>query len=328
MQSLDTGNNKMNIRYFLWCVMTSAWVGICACSAHSASGAYVAQGAGFVEMLQITAKPDGNLEGTLTHAELKANGALSQDNAALSGAVDGHAITLVVKSPLPFLQSSSLSGTIDGGIITLTLPSGVVRYSASNAQAYQTAMEQTKAQGASIRQQQQAKEAEAAQQRHIAEENSAVDALNNRLTSYASGVQGPRNAQLFEELRSTHEKALAKARDGLKIQQKYPRGSVNANQVAIQIGQIEIGMRGYDIRWENVPPQGRRHLQELDTAIAKSPCSASAQLSNCASQPEAIKAYQAAKPSVERRLTEIDAILKADRATMAGIVTQANDYAR
>ena len=152
------------------------------CSAHSASGAYLNRGQSFAELLQITAKADGSLEGTLTHAELKADGTLSQDNSPLAGVVDGHSITLVLKAPLPFLPSSNLSGTLDSGAITLTLPNGEARYVESDAKAYQVALQQLKAQSVAIQQQQHGKEVEAARQRQIDDENAAVGALNKRLT--------------------------------------------------------------------------------------------------------------------------------------------------
>jgi hypothetical protein len=325
--SADALGRGMGVWRAALCVAAMAWAG--ACSAHSASGAYLNQGRGFVELLQITVKADGSFEGTLTHAVLKTNGSLSQDNTPLTGVVDGHSITVVLKAPLPFLSSSSLSGTLDGGAIALTLPKGMARYTESNPAAYQAALQQMSVQGAAIQKQQQAEAAEATRQRQINDENAAVAMLNKRLADYAAMVQAPRNARLLDSFHTTHKSALAKARHALEAQQKYPRHSVQASQVSVAISQIEVNLQVYDTSWGNLPEQGRSHLRELDAAIARSPCNRpGTQLSSCMAQPEAIRMYQAVKPMVERRSADIEATLKADDAAMAAIVKQADDYAR
>lgn len=303
----------MNIlRIILFVVAATAFAS--SSSARSVSGAYLNRGRDFVELLQITAKADGSLEGTLTHATLKNDGSLSQENSPIEGATDGRSITVVLKRG----SALSMSGTFDDGVIALTLPDGVARYVESDPMAYQAAVQQMRVRGAAIQ-----------LQRHIDEENKAVAALNKRLTDYAAMVQAPRNEELRKNFHATHAGALVKARRALEIEQRYPRNSVQASQVSVDISQINVNLQAYDNQWRAVPEQGRSHLKDLDMAIASSLCKhPDAPLSNCSAQPAAIQLYQTAKPIVEERIAEIESTIRADQATMAAIVQQAEDYTR
>ena len=138
---------------FMWCIAAIAWAG--SSVANPVSGAYLNQGKGFVELLQITARSDGSLEGTLTRNALQVDGSLSQKSTPLTGVVDGHAITIMVK---PILQPTSLSGTFNGeasgkGVIALALPDKVVRYTESNLDEYQSALLSLKKSSEAIRKQ-------------------------------------------------------------------------------------------------------------------------------------------------------------------------------
>jgi len=307
----------MNVlRVMLFIMLALTWVSDC--SARSVSGAYLNKGQDFVELLQVTAKPEGGLTGTLTHTALNSDGSLSQDNTPLDGAVDGHAITVVLKAPLSFLVSKNLSGTVDDGAITLTLPNGVVRYVASDLGTYQLVVAFLHDRGAAIQ-----------QQRRLDKENEAVADLNKRLIDYATRNQSSRADQLLKDFHSSHERALAKARRGLDVQQRYPRNSLQASQIAVDISQIEVRLQTYDTQWELVPDQAHAHLRDMDLAIAQSLCNHSgAALSHCAEQLDAIRSYQAVKPIVERGVADIKATLDADHAAMDAIVRRANAYVR
>lgn len=283
-------------------------------SARSVSGVYLNRGRDFVELLQITAKADGSFEGTLTHAMLKNDGSLSQENAPIEGAVDGRSITVVLKRG----SALSMSGTFDSSVIALTAPNGVARYVASDPMAYQAVVQQMRVRGAAIQ-----------RQRHIDEENKAVAALNKKLTDYASMVQAPRNEELRKTFHAIHESALAKARHALEVEQRYPRNSVQASQVSVDISQINISLQTYDNQWRAVPEQGRSHLKDFDIAIASSLCKhPDALLSNCSAQSAAIQLYQTAKPIVEQRISDIESTIRADQARMAVIVKRAEDYTK
>jgi hypothetical protein len=62
------------------------------CSAHGASGTYIARGQGFVEMLQITQAQDGQLLGSLASTALNPDGSITQGAANIAGVADGHAV--------------------------------------------------------------------------------------------------------------------------------------------------------------------------------------------------------------------------------------------
>jgi len=306
----------MNLKFVALIVAVLTWAN--PCYAHSVSGAYINQGGNFVELLQITAKDDGSLEGTLTRANLASDGSLSQSNAPLAGVVDGTSITVTLKGPLSFLTSSSLSGTVNRGAIALTLPDGVARYVMSEPSTYQAAIRRMKADGKNIK-----------WEKHIADQNEAAAVLNKQLSEYVARISDPINAQRLHEFHATHEAALAKAKRGLHAQRAYPRNSVTASQISVSVSQIAISLETYDIGWERAVLGGRTHLQELDAAVAGSVCSRpDAPLSSCDAQPASIEAYRAVKPMVERNLTDIESTLKTDRITMDAIVKQANDYAR
>lgn len=70
------------------------------CGDHSVSGAYISQTGNQASLLQITETPDHHLTGTLRHAALKNDGTVSFDSTNISGAVDGHNITMTVLAPL------------------------------------------------------------------------------------------------------------------------------------------------------------------------------------------------------------------------------------
>src|SRR2546423_5964473 len=213
----------MNIRWIEW---GGALLLLAGCS-HTISGAYVAHGQGFVEMIQITQTSNGQLLGTLSYTGLKANGSLDQNTTALTGAADGHSLTMVAKSPIPLFPSLALSGTIDHGVITLTNPSGTAQYTAGSADDYQSAVRQLSVQGAAIQHQQ-----------HLADTNAAVLDLNKRLVAYATMVQSPQATKEDKAFHAAHSNALAKAQRGWTMEQRYPRGSLQANEVYLAINDV------------------------------------------------------------------------------------------
>jgi len=287
------------------------------CSAQGISGVYIARDQDAVGMLQITQAQDGQLLGSLITTTLKGNGAITQDTINISGVADGHSLTLVAKSPIPLFPGFNLSGTIDGRTITLSASNGSERFTESSPDDYQAAVHQLRTEGAAIQ-----------QQRHIADVNAAVADLNKRLTDYAAMIQSPKNEQQIAAFHTAHAKTLERLRHGLEIEQKYPKGSFQAGQVAFAIGQIEFQLQAYDNPWDDVPARGRIHIEQFDTAIAHSLCRTNEDLTNCSQQPAAVRAYQAARPLVLRRCDDIEVTLKNDAASIKAIVAQANDYAR
>ena len=73
---------------------------------------------------------------------------------------------------------------------------------------------------------------------------------------------------------------------------------------------------------------GRDHLKQYDQEIAKSLCQHKPDpgLTYCFEQDSAVQAYNAARPVVLKRIEDLEATLSADKATMKGIVDDAQAY--
>jgi len=90
------------------------------CFDRSVSGMYVAKGVSDADLMQLTQSPDGKLVGSLQHVSLKTNGSLETDQFNVSGAVDGHNLTLTVaKLGLPFAQN--ISGAVSASGLDLSV---------------------------------------------------------------------------------------------------------------------------------------------------------------------------------------------------------------
>ena len=308
---------------------TAALVGLLAGCSHTVSGAYVAHGTGFVEMLQLTQSPNGAILGTLSHTQIKPNGTLDRNTFNITGAADGSSITLVAHIPIPLVPNANMSGTVSGHGITLNLPTGSAEtFTASTAEDYQAAVQHLSDQAQAIRQKLQAQTAQAEQVRHSADLDSQVDSLNRRLTNYAVMVQSAKAQQQIAAFHHAHEQLLAKARKDLDIEHTYRRGSYAASQGDFAISQLQFQLSSVNFNWMDMPSTGRAHLKEFDAAIAQSPCSAQPDLSHCAAQPAAVRAYQTARTVVAKRCDDVEATMKNDDAAMKSLVEQAEQYTR
>jgi hypothetical protein len=305
----------------------------CSLPPHTISGAYMARGQQFAELLQITQSPDGQLLGTLNHVALKPDGSAEQFTLNISGTTDGHALTLVGKANEPFAVPTNMSGTIDGGAITVTQPNGMERFVLSTPEAYQTDIQQLGEEGKTIQQsnaqqqqmaqeQQQMVEAENARQEAINNANQRVSGLANALNNYAAMIQAKHDLAPFH---GSHEKILAAARHDLEIEQSYPRGSVQRGQVDVRINQLGVQLTQFDIPWGQLMERGHTHLSQFDAAIAQSPChNGQDQLSACGQQREAEKNYQAAKTILVSELSDVETSLKQDTDEMNRITKEAD----
>jgi len=304
-----------------------------AACAHSVSGAYVAQGQKFVELLQLTEGKDGQLLGTLNHTLLKPNGTIEQFTLNISGTTDGHSITLVGKANEPFAIPNNMSGTVDMSGITVLQPNGMERFIPSSVNAYQAVAQQLSQQAGVMQkqnaeQQQMAQEqkqivdAENARQAAITNANQRVISLTDALNNYAAMIQAKHDLAPFH---SAHERILAAAQHDLEIEQSSPRGSVQRGQVDVRINQLGVQLTQFDIPWRQVLERGHTHLSQFDAAIAKSPChNGQDQLRACGQQRQAEKNYQAAKAILVRELSDVETSLKQDADEMSRITKQAD----
>ena len=317
----------MNFRSVVLCI------GILSCTGSSwsnttASGAYLSKGQGFAELLQITQTSDGRLIGTLSHAALKADGTIEQSRDGLTGAVDGHSITLVTNAPLSL--GTSMSGTIEGNVITLVFPSGTGRFSLAQPSDYQAAVQLLTSEGIRVQQRLSDAQAQAQRAKLIRDQNAGVADLNRRLNEYAARVTAPAATDQQKAFHATHERALARARQLWEKEQTFPRGSLQAGQVDLAIEQVSIRLDTFNLPWENTLDTGRDHIKQHDEEIASSLCRHKSDpgLTNCFEQDAAVQAYQAARPVVLKRIDDLEATLSADKLTMKGIAEQADAYSK
>ena len=92
------------------------------CNASRISGTYVSHGPNFAEMLQLTQTDNGQISGVLSSAELKADGSISSEQSAVTGADDADQLTLTIRSGLlSFLSGTSIAGTVKGSSIELQI---------------------------------------------------------------------------------------------------------------------------------------------------------------------------------------------------------------
>lgn len=295
------------------------------CSAHGASGTYIARGQSFVEMLQITQARDGQLLGSLSSTKLKPNGSITQDTSNISGVVDGHALTLVVKSPIPLIPSFNLPGAIEGEVITVTNPNGQERFTAGSPRDYQAAVQQLQIQG-------RIQAAEVERRKNLEQINAEIADLNKRLTDYAAMIQNPRNEQLLAAFHGDHAKVMAQTKDDWATEQTYSKGSVDADHTAADISHDIANLSAVNADWVGIPARAHAHIQQFDRAIEQSICRHATPVPKewtpCAEQPAAIQAYQAARAVVLRRSDDIEATIATDNATVKALWRQAYAYAK
>lgn len=308
---------------------------VAGCSPHTVSGAYVAQGPQFVELLQITQSPDGQLLGTLNHFDIKPDGSSERFTLNISGNTDGHALTLIGKANEAFAVPTNMSGTAEHGVITVTQPNGIERFALSSPEAYQTAIQRLGEEGNAIQQanaqqqqldqeKQQEIAAENAKQAAINNANQRVQDLANALNKYASMVQEHHDLSPFH---NGHDKVMTAARHDLNIQKNYPKGSVQASQVAVRISQLSVQLTQFDIPWGQYLDRGHTHIGQFDAAISASPCHAGQeQLSACVQELDAEKNYQAAKSIVLREMDDVGSTIKQDTDEMNQIDHEASAY--
>lgn len=195
---------------------------IAGCS-QSLSGAYIARGQQFSELLQITQSHEGQLLGTLTHIAVKPDGSIERITANISGVTDGHSITLIAKANEPLSTTANMSGTVDGSMISITQPNGVENFVKADAKEYQDdaqklvklAADVREHRANALRQQQMTDQQIArqeAEQHRIAQENTYAAALSDALNQYAQKIQAHQDLTPFHQ---AHAKILAAAQHDL-----------------------------------------------------------------------------------------------------------------
>jgi hypothetical protein len=236
-----------------WIAAFCATLMAAGCSARGTSGTYICRGQGFVEMLQITQAHDGQLLGSLASTALNSDGSITQGTTNIAGVADGHAVTLVAKSPIPLFPGLNMPGTIESGVITITNLIGQERFSSGSPGDYQAAVQQLQAQGSAIQ-----------ERKRLADEDASVATLNKKLTDYAAMVQSAQATQQVATFHAAHVKALERARHGWEMEQRHPKGSLQSSQIYVAINQISLDLSTYDLNWQPMPDQGRSHLDAFD----------------------------------------------------------------
>lgn len=330
-----------NIRRGACCVVVA--VLLYGCAPHTISGAYIAHGQQFAELLQVTQSQDGQLLGTLNHTAVQPNGTIEQFALSISGTTDGHSLTLIGKVNEPLAIPTNMSGTIEGDVITITQPNGMEQFAKTNAADYQADIQRLNAQAVTIhqqvvdqqRQQQaagQTKAMEDAKLQQISDINEAAGNLVDELNAYVTKIQTHRDlaSQELGKFHAAHAKALAQAQHGWEIEQRYPKGSVQASQMYLAINQISLDLSTFDLPWQQFVDTAHTHVQQFDGAIFKSPCHQQGPelvLSNClTNEPAAIAAYKTARTMVVDNASDVSNTMGNDDTTMKSLVDQAQAY--
>lgn len=126
-----------------------------ACGASRISGTYVAHGAKFVQMLQLTQTDNGQISGVFSSVSLSGSGQISSDQSSITGEIDADQLTLNPASSLAqFFGAGGIAGQVRANAITLqTVANGVVSstvFIRASAEEFKRYADQLRAEAAAI----------------------------------------------------------------------------------------------------------------------------------------------------------------------------------
>lgn len=294
------------------------------CGQRSVSGFYIASGPSTVDLLQLTESKDGQLLGSLSEFGYKADGSLSQFSLSVTGTTDGHSITIVAKpNGLPF-GSMNISGTFDSNTIALITDGGTQIFTVADAVDFQSQVDKLTQKATAIRIAKARQQEQEQTASRLLSESTSVEALASKLKAYAAQVEAKHDLSPFH---AVHAKLLSAARHDLEIQKTLPKDSYAAGQADFRINQLAFQLIQVDFSWSNAADQGREHLQQLDQAIAGSPCHTSGdELPACVEEHEAEAAYAKAKSIVQGEDQDILSAIAQDEADMKTVARQADAF--
>ncbi|HEY5306401.1 MAG TPA: hypothetical protein VIJ52_07015 [Pseudolabrys sp.] len=211
------------------------------------SGTYVGHGSNSAFRVQIVQTSDGRLTGRYSQV-LLSNGKLTETNASITGASDGHTIALTMTPTEVLAGTLTLSGTVEGSLLhatgggygnTLTL-----NLTKSSEDQYRALVAELAHQGDL-----------ANNKRAIQEALPRVDALTNQMATFVEGL--PARLARFAPIEGQYRTITERMRMGLARQRSIygdgqasvARGQLDVaiNQAGVQANQLHLSVQSsYD----------------------------------------------------------------------------------
>lgn len=324
------------MRWVAGVVCVVAVLGTVACGGSNAQQGYLAQGSDWVAFLQVT-RNGNSLSGNLEDASISPSDPtkVSSVNASFTGATDGNSITLTFQEGLGF--ATSMSGSYSGSDINLSIPQTdgtlvTARFSPSNTDTYNSAVQalQQKAQQASA--DQQAQQAAQQQAQLEADERASVDkavaSVNNDLKGVINDIDSlanTLNAAIPRDKQQAYNDTVITYNDMKRVQAEGRASltcAADAGIVAADAGTVEgdLGTINGDGGTERAGVQRiTSDLNQLDADFQKL---GSAQAAIPSYQPSGVPT----SAQVSQAHSEASKDTSADDAFVGGAVKQVQDW--
>jgi hypothetical protein len=284
-----------------------------ACNASRVSGTYVAHATTFTEMLQLTQAPDGQINGVLSHVELKSDGRISSEQTPVSGTADGGQITLKFPGIPTFISGSSLAGTIGWSSIHLQVvdTKGNVsseEFDRSNSDKFKAYVDELKTKGHSV---------------------ACSTNLRNLAKQYRETVSNAEgwiaNAQLHAHRIPNARRQYDQIKDAMESLLDRERHTLDSNiraQIALKIEQGDLAGEQLDVQldqiWDmGIDEPGARLKREFSGWDGN--CGKGAQLRKQGADDEAINAWDEACQQVVAERTKFEPLYKQIAAQSADV---------
>jgi hypothetical protein len=211
--------------------------------ATDASGTYVETETGVAVQIQIVETSDGRVTGRYEQVSLGSDGKVTDDDAAITGATDGHTIAITIKPPGLLASGITASGTLDNGVLHLTGSHGLVlnlaKSDGGQFQARVSAIRQQADQNAAERAKQEADQ-RAAQERgdFINRVRNLTQAIDNFLANVAGAKGLPTAERRYHDITERTREALTRE------QSIYGEGqaAVTRNQIVVWMNQAQVAL--------------------------------------------------------------------------------------
>ena len=225
------------------------------------SGAYLAGDKSAVIWLQVVRTPDNHLTGQMAAYVLKPDGAIEQNSASITGAVDGENVT-IQGSRFFGLESFALSGELSRNVLTLTgAPSIPLTFTRSTAAEFQAKVAQLSTRSHSIIQARAAAQSQMrtleAQRRFVVE----IDRLLSRLRQFES--QADVHLGRFPGAAKGYAGITAKVA-AYVARERQLTGNPNA---AVARGQLSVAAIQASLQTEEMHNQGESLHLALETDV-------------------------------------------------------------
>jgi len=293
----------------VWEVLVA--LALSACSAGSLTGTYIGHSKTSIDFLQLT-DSNGQLLGSLSVAELQANGGIKATPLNVSGVADGDHLTLVIKSTELLSQPMNAGGVVAHGGIDLSFNGGTEHFAPATAQDYQASVATVAAQGQARQQQQAQAEQRAKAIKQVAE-------LTHDLNAYADWIDA--HPEGYKLVRDHEQKILDAARHDLALKhdldakhQDFPAG-----QASFRIGQLAFQMNQQRMQVDQGVQQGHEYLHDFDARLAANPCNAIPGINGCSALQAAQQRYAGVRLRVVHSVNQAAADIKQSEAEMTAI---------